>query len=118
MHQFPRRKLRRIPSQGMLRGVCAGIADYVNLPIVAVRLIAILLLFCGLFLPIIVVYLVLGYTLETKPHAEGDSYCRESNDLLLTQTEARFKSNEERLRRIEAYITSERFALRNDFRQL
>ena len=41
------RQLRRRPDQGMIAGIAAGIADYLEVDIVAVRLALVLLAFAG-----------------------------------------------------------------------
>ncbi len=41
------KKLYRIPSKGVIAGVCAGLAEYVNVDITTIRLIFILLLILG-----------------------------------------------------------------------
>jgi phage shock protein C len=41
------KKLYRIPSDGMLGGVCAGLGDYLNIDVTIVRLIFILLFLTG-----------------------------------------------------------------------
>lgn len=42
------KKLWRIPQQGMLRGVCAGIAQYLDVPVKLVRILVVLSIFFGL----------------------------------------------------------------------
>ena len=41
------KKLYRIPSDGMLGGVCAGLGEYLNIDVTVVRLIFILLFLTG-----------------------------------------------------------------------
>jgi phage shock protein C len=41
------KKLYRIPSDGMLGGVCAGLGEYLNIDVTIVRLIFILLFLTG-----------------------------------------------------------------------
>jgi phage shock protein C len=41
------KKMFRIPADGMLGGVCAGLGDYLNLDVTIVRLIFILLFLTG-----------------------------------------------------------------------
>ena len=42
------KKLWRIPQQGMVRGVCAGIANYFDVPVKLVRILVVLSIFFGL----------------------------------------------------------------------
>lgn len=39
------KKLWRIPQQGMVRGVCAGIANYFDVPVKLVRILVVLSIF-------------------------------------------------------------------------
>ncbi len=41
------KKLWRIPQQGMVRGVCAGIANYFDVPVKLVRILVVLSIFFG-----------------------------------------------------------------------
>lgn len=45
-----KKKLWRIPQQGMVRGVCAGIANYFDVPVKLVRIPVVLSIFFGLAL--------------------------------------------------------------------
>jgi len=58
--------LYRIPEEGVILGVCAGIADHFGLFTWIVRIIAIVLL-CMLTFPVIVAYLLLGILLPERP---------------------------------------------------
>lgn len=41
------KKLWRIPQQGMVKGVCAGIAQYLDVPVKLVRILVVLSIFFG-----------------------------------------------------------------------
>ena len=43
------KKLWRIPQRGMVKGVCAGIAQHLDVPVKLVRLITVLAMIFGLF---------------------------------------------------------------------
>jgi len=58
--------LYRIPEEGVILGVCAGIADHFGVWAWIVRIIAIVLL-CTLTFPVIVAYLLLGVLLPQRP---------------------------------------------------
>ncbi len=60
-------KLYRIPQQGKLKGVCAGIADYLGIPVLLVRVIVVLSMFCGLFIFTLIAYFVLAAVLDEMP---------------------------------------------------
>lgn len=44
------KSLYRLPQEGMIRGVCAGLAHYFNIPVLLVRVIAVIALFAGFWL--------------------------------------------------------------------
>ena len=83
------KKLWRIPQRGMVKGVCAGIAQHLDVPVKLVRLITVLY----------------GH----KAPSNGD---------LLAAVDAELASGEQRLREMERYVTSDTFTLRSRFRQL
>jgi phage shock protein C len=59
------RKLYRIPSEGMLGGVCAGLAEYLAIDPTVVRLIFILLFFAGM--SGVLIYLIMLLIVPVKP---------------------------------------------------
>lgn len=61
------KKLWRIPQQGMLRGVCAGIAQYLDVPVKLVRILVVLSIFFGLAFFTLVVYIILAFVLDPMP---------------------------------------------------
>lgn len=64
------KKLWRIPQQGMVKGVCAGIAQYLDVPVKLVRLITVLAMIFGLFLFVVVAYIILSFALDPMPESE------------------------------------------------
>ena len=100
------KKLWRIPQQGMVRGVCAGIANYFDVPVKLVRILVVLSIFFGLALFTLVAYImVFG---EQLP----------SSSELLDEVDRELAASETRLREMERYVTSDTFTLRSRFRQL
>ncbi|KMQ77622.1 transcriptional regulator, partial [Edwardsiella ictaluri] len=70
------RRLYRLPQRGVFKGVCAGIADYFDVPVALVRAMAVVSIFCGLFVITLAAYLILAFTLpvaqgERPPEAPG-----------------------------------------------
>ncbi len=59
------KKLYRIPSKGMIGGVCAGIAEYLNADPTIIRLIFVLLTLAGL--SGILIYIVMWLIIPVKP---------------------------------------------------
>jgi len=112
------KKLWRIPQQGMVRGVCAGLAHYLDVPVKLVRVVTVLSIFFGLAFITLVAYIILSFVLDTIP--DGALYSDEaptSSDLLDT-VDAELAAGEKRLREMERYVTSDTFTLRSRFRQL
>lgn len=112
------KKLWRIPQQGMVRGVCAGLAHYLDVPVKLVRVVTVLSIFFGLAFITLVAYIILSFVLDPIP--DGTLYSDEaptSSDLLDT-VDAELAAGEKRLREMERYVTSDTFTLRSRFRQL
>lgn len=113
------RKLWRDPRQGKLMGVCAGLSEYLNVPVTLIRIMVIISLFIGLFMITVVVYFSLGYFLEKRPlSADDEEVTAQDASVLLEALESEAGLNERRLRDIERYVTSETFSVRSRFRQL
>lgn len=111
------RKLWRIPQQGKVRGVCAGIAEYLDIPVRLLRVIVVLSLFLGLFMFTVVAYFILGYVLDEKP-ANASNEHQPSTRELLDELEKTLQSDERKVREVERYVTSETFSVRSRFRQI
>ena len=107
-------------------GVAAGLADYsgVNANLIRVALVIGSLL--GWFLPLLIIYIVLGVVLEAKP---ADLYENEDEerfwrgvrtrpDYTAVELRKRFRRIDERLQTMESYITSKRFRLDRELRDL
>ncbi len=58
---------------GMIFGVCKGLADYWNLRVGWVRVIAVAILLCTGIFPIVVVYLVAALLMKPEPFGLGAS---------------------------------------------
>ncbi|CBG88460.1 envelope stress response membrane protein PspC [Citrobacter rodentium] len=112
------KKLWRIPQQGMLRGVCAGIAQYLNVPTKLVRILVVLSIFFGLAFFTLVAYIILSFALDPMPDnlAAGDG--QPTSGELLDAVDQELAAGEKRLREMERYVTSDTFTLRSRFRQL
>lgn len=61
------KKLWRIPQQGMVRGVCAGLAHYLDVPVKLVRVVTVLSIFFGLAFITLVAYIILSFVLDPMP---------------------------------------------------
>ncbi len=116
--QFNGRKLWRIPQRGMLKGVCAGIAQYLDVPVKLVRLIVVLSMFFGLFFFTIVAYIILTFALDPLPADMDGSEAGPNTLSRLNAVDAQLAEGESKLRAMERYVTSDGFSLRSRFRQL
>ncbi|SBL25333.1 phage shock protein C [Klebsiella michiganensis] len=112
------KKLWRIPQQGMVKGVCAGIAQYLDVPVKLVRLITVLAMIFGLFLFVVVAYIILSFALDPMPESELHGEKTPSSGELLAAADKELATGERRLREMERYVTSDTFSLRSRFRQL
>ena len=112
------KKLWRIPQQGMVRGVCAGLAHYLDVPVKLVRVVTVLSIFFGLAFITLVAYIVLSFVLDPMPEGELAAEGAPSSSDILNQVDAELAAGEKRLREMERYVTSDTFTLRSRFRQL
>lgn len=111
--------LYRIPEEGMLKGVCAGLARYFDVPVKLLRVIVVLSMFFGLFFFTIVAYIILTFMLEPAPAGSfNDETSSRTPSTLLNEADAALNASERRLRNIERYVTSDTFGVENRFRQL
>ncbi|OAT47271.1 phage shock protein C [Proteus hauseri ATCC 700826] len=112
-------QLYRLPQEGMIRGVCAGLAHYFNIPVLLVRVIAVIALFAGFFGLTIVAYLVLSFFMEPAPdHYNQNQQQQESLKEILTGVDNQLMRGEKRLQQMERYITSSSYQLNKRFRDL
>lgn len=116
--RFRGKKLWRIPQQGKIKGVCAGIAHYLEVPVTLVRVIVVLSMLFGLFMFTLLAYFILSYVLEPMPAHADDQAAPLRADELLDALSDEMRQNENKLRQLERYVTSETFSVRSRFRQL
>ncbi|WJV60775.1 envelope stress response membrane protein PspC [Pectobacteriaceae bacterium CE70] len=112
------KKLYLLPEEGMIKGVCAGLARYFDVPVKLVRVIAILSVFFGLFLITAVAYIILSLVLDPAPASFYRETPTQTPRQLLDDADATLRASEQRLRHIERYITSDTFGVQSRFRQL
>lgn len=115
----------RDPRNGKLMGVCAGLADYFGWNVTVIRILAIIALiwFNGLTL---IAYVVLGFLLPVKPDKlhdwDGDEQywrsVRRSAGETFRDVRHRFRELDMKLQRMEGYVTSSRYDLDRQFRDL
>ena len=115
----------RDPRHGKLMGVCAGFADYFGWDLTLTRILAIIALLWFNVLTL-VVYLILGFMLPTKPDTLYDwdtdeeywrSVRRSAGDTF-RDARHRFRELDMKLQHMEGYVTSSRYDLDRQFRDL
>lgn len=108
-----------------LMGVCAGLADYYGWNVTLVRVVAVIALL-WFNVVTLVAYLVLGFVLPPKPERPftwetGEEYwesVRRSPADTWRDVRHRFRELEVKLQRMERYVTSHRYDLDRQFRDL
>lgn len=119
------RRFFRDPANGRIFGVCAGIADYTGVSTCVIR---VLMVIAGLvWFPLVeIVYIAMGFMVPIKP---DDLYkdvreekfwqsVRKSPSETFSDIRYRFRSLDQRLARMERYVTSRRFRLDREFQDL
>ena len=132
------RRFTRDADRGVVAGVCAGIADYFGFRLFAVRAIFIIALFVAFpFAALTYIAIVLLVPSESRyevvvereircrrrmsrrEQRRADAEAREQEQARKTeQVRERYRSLDERLARIEKYVTSSRYDLDREFRNL
>ena len=124
-HTNTRHRLWRDTDRGILAGVCAGIADYVGVEPIVVRLGAVLgLVF--FFPPTIAAYVILAIALRPKPpalysSADEEAFWRGVGTApadTVNSLKRKFADLEGRLGYMESQVTSGDFELHRKFRDL
>lgn len=110
--------LYRIPERGVLKGVCAGIAEYLGVPAGLIRAIALLSIVCGLFVLPVGLYIALAVFLPEGHTAQFDDDNVLTPRQNLNEAATVMNECEQRLRRVERYVTSDAFNVRSRFRDL
>lgn len=118
-------RLYRNRRQGLIFGVCAGLAEYFGVDVAIVRILVVIgaMVFTPMF---VVAYLVLGFLLPTKPEMEHERgeldplqrRVRAEPHETLSSVRHRFRELDARLQRLEKYVTSQRYKLDKEFEQL
>ena len=119
-------KLYKSPREGKVMGVCAGIADYLDIKVGVVRFLTVVgTLVTGIWF-FVIAYFVMGMVLDAKPASLYDDdteeefwkQTRKAPDYTAAELRSRFRDIERRTNDMEAYMTSKRFKLERDLRAL
>jgi phage shock protein C len=123
------RRLYRDADRALLGGVCAGLANYLGFNLKITRLLCVIAFLC-VFPVALVAYLaaVLLIPVSSSRVYDDVMYEERRKDALrdeilrarptVSEVRERYRSLEERLARIEKYVTSSRYHLDEEFRRL
>ncbi|TFH40611.1 MAG: envelope stress response membrane protein PspC [Lysobacterales bacterium] len=119
------RRLYRDKSKSMVCGVCAGVADYLGADVSIVRILTAVALLV-FFPPTIFAYVALCFLLPVKPQSlyrdKSDEKfwqgVRTSPKGTFSAVRMRIREMDIKLQRMERYVTSKRFNLDREFRDL
>ncbi|NOX68735.1 MAG: envelope stress response membrane protein PspC [Gammaproteobacteria bacterium] len=120
-----RRRFYRDSDRAFIAGVCAGLADYFGFNLKVTRVLAVFALFMAMPAALIAYFgtvLLVPSRSENKQHREYDPAFRQAlrSDPVQTlgDVRRRYQGLDSRLARLERYVTSSRFNLDQEFKQL
>lgn len=122
---FGRRRFYRDRERGMIGGVCAGLADYFGFNLKVTRILAVISLLMAMPATLLAYFgmvLLVPAAPRITPRPDYDAEFRRAvrSDPRQTMAEVgrRYKKMDARLARLERYVTSSRFNLDREFRNL
>lgn len=118
-------RLYRNTERGKIFGVCAGLADYFGISVFVVRIVAVIALLV-FTMPTLVCYLLAALLLNRAPayhyHSEAEKefwrQVRLKPSESLSRLRHRYREQEQRIRSMEAFVTSSEAKLHRAFRDL
>ena len=123
-----KRSLYRLPSQGKVAGICAGLGAYLGIEVWLVRVVvASAIILTGFFGLPLLAYIVAYFLMDRKEeHTENETIHVKSKiwqsgevpSQALYDIQGRFSKMEQRLRRLEQHVTSPAFSLKPEIDQL
>jgi len=119
-------KLYKDPAGGKVMGVCAGLADYTGIKANYIRIALVVGALVGFFVWIVIGYAILAAVLEPKPadlytDVEEERFWRDVRtrpQSTAAELRRRFREIDERIQRMESYMTSQRFKLDRELKDL
>lgn len=122
--RFKPQRLYRDPRRAWVAGVCAGIANYLGVPVFWIRLLTVLPLMSPLAPLVVIAYLIAICRIPREPEElyrdeeEKEFWQSVSHAPSATFGQVRHKMRdlEHRLRRLEAYVTSTEFEFNQNLR--
>lgn len=122
---IPRRRFRRNRKRALVAGVCAGLADYFGFNLRMTRILAVISLFMAM--PVtLVAYFGTVFLVPAAPNGSREpgydpefrKAVRSAPRQTLSDVKRRFQSLDSRMARLERYVTSSRFNLDREFKNL
>ncbi len=118
------RRFYRNSDKAKLGGVCAGLADYFGFNLKVTRLLAVIA-FCVAMPITIATYLAVVFLVPAAPSRPSESVdpefrkaLRSSPTQTVSNVRRRYQSLDRRLARLEKYVTSSRYTLDKEFKNL
>ena len=123
---IPRRKFYRSRDRAVIAGVCAGLAEYFGFNLKMTRILAVIAVFMAMPVTLVVYFgTVLLIPAAPRDDSRDQTYdpefrraVRAAPSQTLGDVKRRFQSLDNRLARLERYVTSSRFNLDQEFRKL
>ncbi len=121
------RRFYRSSEKRVLGGVCGGLSDYFGFNLKATRLLAVIGLFTPASFFVVASYLLAVVLIPSAPRVakpdpavdrEFQRTMRASPGQAMNDARRRFQSLDRRLARLEKYVTSSRYSLDREFRDL
>jgi phage shock protein C len=120
-----RRRFYRNKDRAVVAGVCAGLADYFGFNLKVTRILAFICLMMAMPMTLLVyfgtVFLVPSASGQGRETIHDPSFrqaLRSAPAQTMGDVRRRFQSLDNRLARLERYVTSSRFSLDQEFRKL
>jgi len=122
---IPHRRFYRNADRAMVAGVCAGIADYFGFNLRATRFLAFLSLLMAMPVTLLIYFAIVFLVPSASDAARQSRVDREFRQALrsspvqtLGDVKRRYQSLDSRLARLERYVTSPKFDLDQEIRNL
>ncbi|MFW7377252.1 MAG: PspC domain-containing protein [Oligoflexus sp.] len=117
----------RDTDQAWIAGVCAGFAGHFNLPVIAIRILFLILLVMSGFFPAIIAYVVLAFvvpahhghkTLVADHRRSGDEDFLTKHAVDPVIIDKRLQVLSDRVERLESYLISDAYQVDREFHKL
>ncbi len=124
-HSINPHRLYKNPRNGVITGVCAGIAEYFDISVALIRL-GVIITFLFTSGLVLCAYIILAFILPKKPlrlynNAEEEAFWRGVTNaprMTLSELKYKFMTLNERLKKMEDHVTSSEFELEQKYKNL